>query len=54
MNKALLGAAILAVAVISMGMTEHAFAQYMGNVEQSSGKTGKNTLEEALKYADIV
>ena len=49
MSKALFGAAILAVAVISLGLTEHAFAQYMGNVDQSSGKTGKNTLEEALK-----
>ena len=49
MNKALFGAAIFAVAVISMGMTAPAFAQYMGNVDQSSGKTGKNTLEEALK-----
>ena len=49
MNKALFGAAIFAVAVISMGLTEQAFAQYMGNVDQESGKTGKNTLEEALK-----
>ena len=49
MSKALFGAAIFAVAVISMGLTGHAFAQYMGNVDQSSGKTGKNTLEEALK-----
>ncbi|MFM7796005.1 MAG: hypothetical protein ACKO7Y_00845 [Candidatus Nitrosotenuis sp.] len=49
MNKALLGAAIFAVAVISLGMTESAFAQYMGNVDTESGMTGKNTLEEALK-----
>jgi len=49
MNKALFGAAIVAVAAISMGMTEQAFAQYMGNVDQESGATGKNTLEEALK-----
>jgi hypothetical protein len=49
MNKVLFGAAIIAAAVISMGMTEQAFAQYMGNVDQESGKTGKNTLEEALK-----
>lgn len=49
MNKALFGAAIVAVAVLSVGMmTEQAFAQYMGNVDQS-GKTGKNTLEETLK-----
>ncbi|MDC8438133.1 MAG: hypothetical protein LV468_03935 [Candidatus Nitrosotenuis sp.] len=49
MNRALFGAAILAVAFISVGMmTEQAFAQYMGNVDQS-GKTGKNTLEETLK-----
>jgi hypothetical protein len=49
MNKALFGAAILAVAAISMGMTAPAFAQYMGNVDTDSGATGKNTLEEALK-----
>jgi hypothetical protein len=49
MNKVLFGAAIIAAAVISMGMTEQAFAQYMGNVDTDSGKTGKNTLEEALK-----
>ena len=49
MNKTLFGTAILAFAVISIGMmTEQAFAQYMGNVDQS-GKTGKNTLEETLK-----
>ncbi len=49
MNQALFGAAILAVAFISAGMmTEQAFAQYMGNVDES-GKTGKNTLEETLK-----
>jgi hypothetical protein len=49
MNKALFGAAIVAVAVLSVGMmTEQAFAQYMGNVDQS-GKTGSNTLEETLK-----
>ncbi|MBM3904487.1 MAG: hypothetical protein FJ357_05085 [Thaumarchaeota archaeon] len=49
MNKALFGAAIIAVAAISMGMTEQAFAQYMGNVDTESGKSGANTLEEALK-----
>jgi hypothetical protein len=49
MNKTLFGAAIVAVAVLSVGMmTEQAFAQYMGNVDQT-GKTGKNTLEETLK-----
>jgi hypothetical protein len=48
MNKTLLGTALAAVAVLSVGlMTEQAFAQYMGNVDQS-GKTGKNTLEETL------
>lgn len=49
MSKALFGTAIIAVAVISMGMTAPAFAQYMGNVDSESGATGKNTLEEALK-----
>ena len=49
MNKALFGAAFVAVAVLSVGMmTEQAFAQYMGNVDQT-GQTGKNTLEETLK-----
>lgn len=49
MNKTLFGAAILAVTVLSVGMmTGQAFAQYMGNVDQESGKTGKNTLEETL------
>ncbi|MBI5147102.1 MAG: hypothetical protein HZA84_07790 [Thaumarchaeota archaeon] len=51
MNKALLGASILAIAAISVGMmTEQAFAQYMGTVGEG-GKTGKNTLEETLKLA---
>jgi hypothetical protein len=51
MNKALLGASILAIAAISVSlMTSQAFAQYMGSVDQS-GKTGKNTLEETLKLA---
>ncbi|MBM3905908.1 MAG: hypothetical protein FJ354_04400 [Thaumarchaeota archaeon] len=49
MSKALFGTAIIAVAVISMGMTAPAFAQYMGNVDSESGATGSNTLEEALK-----
>ncbi|QLH09505.1 MULTISPECIES: hypothetical protein [Candidatus Nitrosotenuis] len=51
MNKALLGASILAIAAISVSlMTSQAFAQYMGSVDQT-GKTGKNTLEETLKLA---
>ncbi|HEY8109272.1 MAG TPA: hypothetical protein VIG05_00185 [Candidatus Nitrosotenuis sp.] len=51
MNKALLGATILAIAAISFSlMTTQAFAQYMGSVSES-GKTGKNTLEETLKLA---
>lgn len=51
MNKTLFGAALVAVTVLSVGMmTGEAFAQYMGNVDQS-GKTGKNTLEETLKLA---
>jgi hypothetical protein len=51
MNKTIFGAAILAVAVLSIGMmTEQAFAQYMGNIDEA-GKTGKNTLEETLKLA---
>jgi F0F1-type ATP synthase membrane subunit c/vacuolar-type H+-ATPase subunit K len=51
MNKALFGAALAAVAVLSVGMmTGQAFAQYMGNVDET-GKTGKNTLEETLKLA---
>lgn len=48
MNKAIFAGAILAITVLSVGMTEAAFAQYMGNVDPA-GKTGKNTLEEALK-----
>ncbi|CAE6494912.1 MAG: hypothetical protein QXY22_00500 [Candidatus Nitrosotenuis sp.] len=49
MNKTLFGTAILAFAIISVGMvTQQAFAQYMGNVDPA-GKTGKNTLEETLK-----
>ncbi len=49
MNKAIFGAALVAVAVLSVGMmTEQAFAQYLGNVDPT-GKTGKNTLEETLK-----
>lgn len=48
MNKAIFAGAILAIAVLSVGMTGVAFAQYMGNVDPA-GKTGKNTLEEALK-----
>lgn len=49
MNKTLFGTAILAFAVLSLGMmTGQAFAQYMGNVDPS-GTTGKNTLEETLK-----
>ena len=48
MNKTLFGAALVAVAVLSVGMmTEQAFAQYMGNVAET-GETGKNTLEETL------
>lgn len=49
MNKTLLGA-LIAVAFLSVGlMTTSAFAQtYFGNVGDSD-KTGKNTLEEALK-----
>ncbi|MFY9300071.1 MAG: hypothetical protein WAO91_02640 [Candidatus Nitrosotenuis sp.] len=48
MNKTLLGTALAAVAVLSVGlMTEQAFAQYLGNVDPT-GKTGKNTLEETL------
>lgn len=51
MNKALLGASILAIAAISVSlMTSQAFAQYMGSVDDT-GKTGKNTLEETLKLA---
>lgn len=51
MNKTIFGAAILTVAVLSVGMmTEQAFAQYMGNVADE-GKTGSNTLEETLKLA---
>jgi hypothetical protein len=51
MNKALLGASILAIAAISVSLTtSQAFAQYMGSVD-STGKTGKNTLEETLKLA---
>jgi hypothetical protein len=51
MNKALLGASILALAAISVSMmTSQAAAQYMGSVGES-GKTGKNTLEETLKLA---
>jgi hypothetical protein len=50
MNKTILGATVLAIAFLSVGMMTHAaFAQYFGNVDTSSGKTGKNTLEEALK-----
>ncbi|MFN3654135.1 MAG: hypothetical protein ACK4TO_02275 [Candidatus Nitrosotenuis sp.] len=49
MNKTLFGAALIAVAVLSVGMmTEQAFAQYMGNVDEA-GKVGANTLEETLK-----
>jgi hypothetical protein len=51
MNKTLLGVSILAFGLISFGlMTEQAFAQYMGNIEER-GKTGKNTLEETLELA---
>ena len=51
MNKALLGASILALMAITVSMmTAQAFAQYMGNV-RDDGKTGKNTLEETLKLA---
>ncbi len=51
MNKALLGASILAIAAISVSMmTSLAAAQYMGSVSET-GKTGKNTLEETLKLA---
>lgn len=52
MNKTLFGTAILAFAVISLGMmTQQAFAQgaYMGNVDQETGSTGAFTLEETLK-----
>jgi len=49
MNKTLFGTAILAFAVLSLGMmTGQAFAQYMGNVDPS-GAAGANTLEETLK-----
>jgi hypothetical protein len=49
MNKTILGATVLTIAFLSVGLTTHvAFAQYFGNVDQT-GKTGKNTLEEALR-----
>jgi hypothetical protein len=49
MNKTILGATVLTIAVLSVGMMTHqAFAQYFGNVDPT-GKTGKNTLEEALR-----
>lgn len=52
MNKTLFGTAILAFAVISLGMmTQQAFAQYLGNVDQETGATGAFTLEETLKLA---
>lgn len=49
MNKTILGATLIAVAFLSIGLTTHqAFAQYMGNTGNQDS-TGKNTLEEALK-----
>lgn len=52
MNKTLFGTAILAFAVLSMGMmAQQAFAQYMGNVDEETGSTGAFTLEETLKLA---
>lgn len=49
MNKTIFGAAIVAVAVLSLGMmAEQAFAQYMGNVKEGE-KVGAETLEETLK-----
>ena len=52
MNKTILLGSLVAVIVMSYGMTGVAYAQYMGNVG-SGGETGSSTLEETLKLAQI-
>ena len=52
MNKTILLGSLVAVIVMSYGMTGVAFAQYMGNVG-SGGETGSSTLEETLKLAQV-
>ena len=52
MNKILLLGSLVAVIIMSYGMTEIAYAQYFGNVG-SAGETGRGTLEETLKLAQI-
>ncbi len=52
MNKTILLGSLVAVIVLSYGMTGIAYAQYMGNVG-AGGETGKSTLEETLKLAQV-
>jgi len=52
MNKTILLGSLVALIIMSYGMTGVAYAQYFGNVG-SGGETGRGTLEETLKLAQV-